>query len=139
MSRTALVDDSGVERLVYLRDPDRAPYDGLVPVQVVLRSPTYEIKARAELGPGDSRPAGLLTIAAQAQGDATYDLWGIGNYRIEGPLLTLTFAGDKRGHFRVRVSLAESSLRLIDEFQTDQSCLASFLSQLKALGEGGDA
>jgi hypothetical protein len=139
MSRAALVDDSGVERLVYLRDADIAPNDGLVPIQVVLRSPIYEIKARAALGPDDRRPAELLTIAARAQGDATYELWGVGNYRIEGPLLALTFAGDKLGHFRVKASVAEESLRLTDEFQTDQSCLAAFLSQLKEFGDDGDA
>lgn len=139
MSRTALVDDSGLERLVYMRDPAMAPHDGLVPIQVVLKSPIYEIIARATLAPEDRRPAELLTIAARAQGDASYELWGVGNYRIEGPLLALTFAGNKLGHFRVKVSVAEKSLRLTDEFQTDQSCLASFLSQLKALGDDADA
>ena len=139
MSRAALVDDSGVERLVYLRDPDVAPYDGLVPIRVVLSSQTYEITARAALGPDDRQPAELWTLVARARGDASYVLWGVGNYRIEGPLLALTFAGDKLGHFRVTVSLAENSLRLTDEFQTDQSCLASFLRQLKAIGDDSDS
>lgn len=139
MDRASLSDNDGRERLIYLRNPNVAPYDGLVPIHVIVTSPTYELRARAEIGPDTRIPEALTAVAARAQGDATYELWGIGNYRVEGPLLVLKFTGDQLGHFQVAVSLSEGLLRMKDEFQTDQSCLSSFLIQLKAIGERADA
>ena len=139
MGQASLLDERGVERLIYLRDSNLKPYDGRIPIHLMLRSSTYDLRARATLGFDNLHPSELLKIAARADGDASYELWGLGDYRPEGPLLVMAFTGDKLGHLRVNVAMAEASLRMSDEFQTDQTCLTSFLNQLSAIEGLADA
>jgi len=137
MGHAILKDSSGTDRLLYRTDPALSTYNGVTPIEVMVAGPAYSLKARATLGMSDRAPSELLSAVTNAGGNASYELWGGGDYRTEGPLLTLKLVGDKLGHFKARISMAEGDLRFTDEFQTDQSCLSIFVAQLR--GIGGDA
>jgi hypothetical protein len=139
LGSAVLKDVTGLDRVIYRTDPAYPAYNGVVPIELVLSSATYELKARATLGPGEHDLEQLLAIAAKAVGDASYHLWGVGNYRPGGPLLSMTLSGDNLGHFRVKVVMVEGDLGFSDQFQTDQSCVAAFITQVRQLAAARDA
>ncbi len=67
-------------------------------------------------------------------GQGEFCVWGLGDYRIEEDLLICQFTGDGRGHFTVKLRLAEGQLRICDRFVTAQTCIRPFLNELALLG-----
>lgn len=114
--------------------PDALIVHDLIPINVQVASKTYQASAKAELSNEKKSAKQLVALLDNLEGNAVFSIWGFGDYRIEGPLLTCDFVGDGLGHFKVDVKFSEEALKLADFFTTDQTCLKSFIEALQTFG-----
>lgn len=134
MSQSAvLLDTRAHPRITVTVQQKQEPPGALLFVELQVSAPAYSVRAAATVTRHDRGVAALIPLLDRDRGTATFSIWGLEDYRAEGPLLTCDLAGDGLGHFRVDLRLVDRDLTLSDRFVTDQTCLRRFIADMQQL------
>ncbi|MBP7688954.1 MAG: hypothetical protein KA765_13640 [Thermoflexales bacterium] len=133
-TQAVLVDTHAVPRIIIKRLSGTLVATHYVPAEVQVSGLKYQIYGQAGLSPQEIAAQPLAELLRDFKHATVFSIWGLGTYRVPGPLLTCKLAGDGLGHFTVDVEFAEDTCKLCDQFVTDQTCLRQFITNLQQLG-----
>jgi len=103
-------------------------------VDILIKSPFGNIHGKSELSMTELKDAMVLeTLLSSLESSQEWTVWGLGNYRSEGPFMKCNFQGDGLGHFKVTIKLSEDNMEFKDEFTTDQTCIQIFLEDIRKM------
>ena len=126
-----LVDVQAIPRIILKQIPDAPINPNFISINVQVASKIYQVSIEAELNNEVKSAKQLVALLDNLEGKAVFSIWGLGDYRTEGPLLVCNLAGDGLGHFTVHIVFSECGLKLSDFFVTDQTCLKIFIEALQ--------